>query len=131
MGTPKVRRKTPARDEAVTVDDVGSYLATLPADRARALGQVREVVRRVMPHASESLQYRMPTFEVAGSAKVAVASRKDHVSLYVLDDQAVRRHRSRLGRVEVRDGCIRYRLSDDLDLAGFEAMLHDIVRRRG
>ena len=128
MGTPKARRNTAPRDGDVEVHDVTSYLAALPADRARALGQVRDAVRRVMPHAQESLQYRMPTYEVAGSAKVAVASRKNHVALYVLDDQAVRRHRSALGRVEVREGCIRYRRAEDLDLAGFEALLHDIVR---
>ena len=127
MGTPKARRKTVPRTGAATVEDVASYLAALPADRARALGQVRDAVRRIMPHAQESLQYRMPTFEVAGSAKVAIASRKNHVALYVLDDRAVRRHRSALGRVEVRGGCIRYRQAEDLDLAGFEAMLHDVV----
>ena len=128
MGTPKARRRTIPRAATTTARDVASYIAMLAPDRQRALRHVCDVVRRVMPHAHETMQYRMPTFEVAGSAKVAIASRKNHLALYVLDEEAVRRYRSRLGKVVVGKGCIRFRRADDLALAGFEAMLHDIVR---
>lgn len=128
MGTPKVRRRTMSSASTAAAHDVASYFALLPPDRARALGCVRDVVRRVMPHAHETMQYRMPTFEVAGSAKVAIASQKSHMELYVLDDAAVRRHRSQLGTVDVRKGRIRFRRAEDLRLDGLEAMLHDVVR---
>lgn len=121
MGTPKPRR----RPRPATVP---SYLEALPVDRREALLQVRDVVRRVFPHAHETMQYRMPTYEVAGSARVAIASQKNHLALYVLDEDAVRRHRPRLGKVDVGKCCIRFRRLSDLKMDAVEALLHDAVR---
>lgn len=125
MGSPKRRRREPGRAGPV---DVAAYFAALRPERAEALGRVRDVVRRVFPHARETMRYRMPTWEVAGSAKVAIAAQKNHYALYVLDNDAVRRHRPRLGTVDVAKGCVRFRTLDDLDLAEVEALLHDAVR---
>jgi uncharacterized protein YdhG (YjbR/CyaY superfamily) len=107
---------------------VHSYFARLPDDRREALLSVRDVVRRVFPHAHETMQYRMPTFEVSGSARVAIASQKNHLALYVLDEDAVRRHRPRLGNVDVGKCCIRFRRLEDLRMDAVEALLHDAVR---
>ena len=74
MGTPKRKRRTV---RGAQPPSVRSYFEALPADRREALLTVRDVVRRVFPHAHETLQYRMPTFEVSGSAQVAIAAQKN------------------------------------------------------
>lgn len=46
-----------------TIDD---YLKSVPADRRRALEDLRAKIRSIVPHAEECISYRIPAFRLNG-----------------------------------------------------------------
>lgn len=72
--------------------DVETYLAKLPAEQKGALERLRAQVRRLVPEATESITYGMPTFKVNGRALLLYAAWKQHLSLYGLSGDFVAAH---------------------------------------
>ena len=67
----------------MTVDEgVEDYLSSVPEDQRALLDELRATIRSVIPDATETITYRMPTFKVAGRAVVAYAAFRDHCSLF-------------------------------------------------
>src|SRR5215218_4135492 len=64
-----------------TVDE---YVAALPEDVRPVMEEVRRVVRRVVPDATEAISYQMPTFLLDGRPLVHAAAWKKHLGLYPL-----------------------------------------------
>ncbi|MGH2930556.1 MAG: iron chaperone, partial [Solirubrobacteraceae bacterium] len=60
------------------------YIGSFPADVQTILERVRRTIRSAAPDAEETISYQMPTFTLAGGARIYVAAWKDHVSLYPL-----------------------------------------------
>jgi len=54
-------------------------------DRRAEVGAVRSLIRQAAPEAEEAVQWGMLTYRVGGSALVALASQKRHLSLYLLE----------------------------------------------
>jgi len=67
-----------------TPDDVDSYLATAPETGRAFFLEIRELVRRHAPHATETLSYNMPTFVVDGHRLMHVSAWKEHLAIYPL-----------------------------------------------
>ncbi|HYX79922.1 MAG TPA: DUF1801 domain-containing protein [Actinomycetota bacterium] len=75
-------------------EGVDEYLRSVPDDQRALLDDLRDTIRSVIPDATETITYRMPTFKVAGRAVVAYAAFRDHCSLFpmglkVLEDNRV------------------------------------------
>lgn len=66
------------KNGAETVDE---YLEGLPGPQREALSRLRDTIRSVVPAATETISYRMPTFDYRGHL-VAFAAFKDHLSLF-------------------------------------------------
>jgi uncharacterized protein YdhG (YjbR/CyaY superfamily) len=66
-----------------SVDD---YVASLPLDARQVVERVREIVRRAVPAATETIRYDMPTFTLDGRSFVHVAAWKSHLGVYPLPD---------------------------------------------
>ena len=63
-------------------EGVDEYLRSVPDDQRALLDDLRDTIRSVIPDATETITYRMPTFKVAGRAVVAYAAFRDHCSLF-------------------------------------------------
>lgn len=73
-----------------TPDDVTAYLDRLPAAPREVVDKVRGTVLQVIPEATESISYDIPTFWIDGRRIVHVAGWAKHVSLYpVPPDEAL------------------------------------------
>lgn len=68
------RDRAPARD----IDD---YISRFPPEVQKALTKIREIIRKLMPTASEAIKYQIPTFVRHGNA-VHFAAFKHHIGLY-------------------------------------------------
>ena len=67
----------------MTVEEgVKDYLRSVPDDQRALLDDLRDTIRSVIPDATETITYRMPTFKVGGRAVVAYAAFQDHCSLF-------------------------------------------------
>ena len=62
--------------------DVDAYLASLPSDARATLDRLRELVKALVPEASESISYGMPTYKYQGRPLVYFAAAKHHCALY-------------------------------------------------
>ena len=61
---------------------VDQYIASLPADVAVVIAEVRRRVHAVVPDAGEVIRYQMPTITVDGTSLLHFAGWKHHISLY-------------------------------------------------
>jgi uncharacterized protein YdhG (YjbR/CyaY superfamily) len=60
--------------------EIDSYLAGLDEPQRRALQQVRESIRAVVPDAEECISYGMPAVKVHGRTVAGFAAFKNHLS---------------------------------------------------
>jgi uncharacterized protein YdhG (YjbR/CyaY superfamily) len=102
------------------MSEVDRYLEALDPARRAALARLRALLREVAPAAEETMHYRMPTYEVRPGVRIAFASQKHHLSLY-LDPVVVEQHREALQGLSLGQSCVRFRREEDLPW--------DIVRR--
>lgn len=69
----------PARSTATTID---GYIAEFPEATQSALQEVRALVRELVPDATETISYAIPTFDLAGKHLVHFAGYERHVGFY-------------------------------------------------
>lgn len=62
--------------------NVDDYIQTFPPDVQTILKKIRATIRRVIPTATETISYQIPTFKVNGRYVVYFSGWKEHVSLY-------------------------------------------------
>lgn len=62
-----------------TIDD---YIAAFPEEVRLVLNQVRATIQDAAPDATESISYKMPTFNLAGHYLVYFAAFKNHLSFF-------------------------------------------------
>ncbi|MCA9616086.1 MAG: DUF1801 domain-containing protein [Myxococcales bacterium] len=83
-----------------------TYIAEHPPEVAAKLREVREIVRRVAPHAAEKIGYGIPTFTVDGKNVFHFAAFRHHLGLYP-GPEAIAAHTAALAAYETSKGAIR------------------------
>ncbi len=76
------------------------------------------------------MEYGMPSYSRNGQGEVAFASQRNYISLYILKNDVVNRHRDGLPS-NAGKGCIRYSSLKQMDLAVIEQMLRETVEDSG
>lgn len=84
------------------ITTIDAYIGTFPADIQPVLERVRQAIRAAAPHATETMSYGMPTFDLLGKHLVFFAGWKQHVSVYPLPagDAAFQQRIARYKRVK-------------------------------
>ncbi|MDT3405195.1 iron chaperone [Mucilaginibacter terrae] len=67
--------------KAETPADIDAYLATFPKATQAILQQVREIIQKAAPEATEAISYAMPTFKLNGNL-VHFAGYANHIGFY-------------------------------------------------
>lgn len=83
-------------DRGSAPKSVDDYLRRLPDAPRGALETLRATIRAAAPDAIETISYGIPTFRAHGRALVAIASFKDHCSLFPMSYAVVAAHRDEL-----------------------------------
>ncbi len=60
------------------------YISGFPEHTQEILKQIRGTIRKIVPHAEETISYGMPTFRLNGHYLVYFAGYKKHIGLYPL-----------------------------------------------
>ena len=87
------------------------------------------MIREAAPNAVEDIQYGMISY-AQGEMLCALASQKNHMTLYVCDPPVVDAHRVGLGKLNCGKGCIRFKRLDDLPLEVVRDILREAAQRR-
>jgi uncharacterized protein YdhG (YjbR/CyaY superfamily) len=90
---------------ATTVEE---YLLAVPAEERAALRDLRGIIQRAAPAASERIQYGMPTFHHQGLL-VGFAAFEGHLGFYTMSPTVVGSFSTELRGFDVGKGCIRFR----------------------
>jgi len=114
------------QSRAATVD---AYLAELPDERRNVMRQLRSLIRKSAPGATECMRYGMPSYEL-GELLCAIAAQKGHYSLYVMDTKLVERFRPQLGKLSVGKGCIRFKKVEAAPLDLLSQIVSEAASRR-
>ena len=62
-------------------ENIDAYIADFPADRQKLLKQMRSIIQKAAPKATEKISYGMPCFFQEGNL-VYFASMKNHIGFY-------------------------------------------------
>lgn len=110
---------------AVTVDE---YLEAVPEGRKEVLTRLRTLCRDTLTGYDEAMLYKMPTYTLDGKPEIAFASQKNYISLYVMKEDVVAKHRAELP--DVGRSCIRFDKPESIDFALVKRLLQDTVDSR-
>ena len=109
----------PMQSKAPTVD---AYLAGFSGDDRVTLTRLRELIRRHLGGAGESMEYGMPTYRAGADMLCAFNRQKQYFALYV-DPEVLAQHRKALKGLDCGKSCIRFRTADALPWETAEAIL--------
>lgn len=62
--------------------DIDDYIADLPKDVQEIMEKIRSTIRKAAPDATETISYKMPTFNLNGHYLVYFAAYKKHIGMY-------------------------------------------------
>jgi len=71
----------PERPKVETVDE---YIKLFPSETQEKLGQVRKLIKEVLPQADEVISYAIPTYKQNKKSVIYFAGYDKHISLYPL-----------------------------------------------
>lgn len=115
----------------MTTDErVLRYLAAVPDEARVQLDQLRAVVRRLVPDASESISYGIPTFSIDGRVIVHVAAWQRHLSLYPVPSGDATLEQE-LAPYRSGPGTLRFPTGQDLPLELIERIVQRLIEERG
>jgi uncharacterized protein YdhG (YjbR/CyaY superfamily) len=105
---------------------IDSYLAGLRAEQRDALEHLRAEVGRLVPDATETMSYGLPTFKLNGRALLAYAGWKEHCSIYPMSGEFLEANADVLKGYRRTKGSLHF--TPDAPLP--DELLADLVRRR-
>ena len=111
------------------VKTVDEYIETFPWDVQTVLRSLREIARKALPDAEETISYGIPAYRVDSTDVIYFAGWQRHVSLYPIPvvsgalEKAVGPYRS--GK-----GTLRFRLGEPLPMDVVEKIIALLVEQR-
>ena len=115
------------------------YIASLPEERRSAIEALDKAIRKaapkLKPHMTSGMlgygpyRYKYSTGREGESAVIALASQKNHISVYICSTEGgeylAEKNKDRLGKVSVGRSCIRFKKLENVDLQA----LANVVRQ--
>jgi len=98
----------------IKVTTLDAYIETFPSDIRVMLEQIRSLIRSIVPEATESIKYGIPTF-VLNKNIVHFAAFKNHIGFYPTPS-GVEKFKKELKEYTVSKGSIHFPLNTPLPL---------------
>jgi len=76
-----MKGEQPMEINGVTIETIDAYIATFPPDVQDKMHALRDLIRRLVPEASEKISWQMPTFYLKGNL-IHFAGFNRHIGLY-------------------------------------------------
>jgi len=109
---------------------IDEYMGSIPPGRRPRIDKLIGGIRSWFPEASVSMKYKMPTFEMYGNW-VAVANRKNYVSLYTCSEETIQPYIEKHPEVKHGKGCLNFRDRDEIDFPDLREVVVRALTMRG
>jgi uncharacterized protein YdhG (YjbR/CyaY superfamily) len=104
------------------------YLEMLEDDwRKERLLEVRQLILDLAPELTETVRYKMLTYEAGEQFIFGLNAQKGYVSLYIGDIDKIEGARALLEPFDLGKGCIRIRKTVDISKTGLEDFIKAVV----
>lgn len=107
----------------IPAHNVDEYLAQLPKERMEVIEKIRGLIHKHLPAVKETMQYKMPTFELDGESIFAIASQKQYISFYVMDVLLLNQFRDDFRSFNVGKSCVRIKKVTETPYETIEKMI--------
>ena len=107
-----------------TFSNIDEYIAIFPPSTQNLLTQIRQLISKAAPNATESIKYAMPTFEYFGNL-VHFAAYKNHIGLYP-SPSALKAFKNEIDAYVNSKGAVQFPLNKPLPLS----LISKIVKYR-
>jgi uncharacterized protein YdhG (YjbR/CyaY superfamily) len=88
--------------------EVEQYLAAVPEPSRSALESLRKTIREVVPDATESISYQVPTFRYQDRPVVAFGATETGCTFYVMSTNVFNAFKEKLKEFKTGKGSIRF-----------------------
>jgi uncharacterized protein YdhG (YjbR/CyaY superfamily) len=95
-----------------STSSIDDYIQRQPPAVQGVLGELRQLIRKAAPKASEKISYQMPTFYLNGNL-VHFAACKGHIGFYPTPS-AIEKFRGELKRYKTSKGAVQFPLTEPL-----------------
>ena len=104
------------------------YFNSLEPGRKKDLSVLRKLIKEEIPGVKETMEYKMPSYELNGTVLFALASQKNYMSLYCCErDDLLEKHKKELSHLNNGKSCIRFKKIEDLPLNTVRKILRELV----
>lgn len=93
--------------------DIDDFITSLPDTRKQRMVEIREIILNNFPEVTESMTYRMPTFEVSDNW-VSVASQNNYFSIYFCQEKLILNIKKAFPDLSYGKACVRLKDKDYL-----------------
>lgn len=105
----------------VEYNNIDEYINLFPEDVQIKLHELREIIKKTAPNATETISYQMPTFKLNGNL-VHFAAYKNHIGFYPTPS-AISHFSSELTKYKTSKGAIQFPLNEVLPITLIEAIV--------
>lgn len=109
-------------------ENVETYVSSVPGHRKSRLDALHELIVGLFPHATVSMKYKMPTYQVE-DGWVAIANQKNYISLYTCGYHHIERFKEKFPEIKTGKGCINFRDKDELPLQDIAAVVEHAINQ--
>lgn len=88
--------------------DIDAYLSQFPKDQSKVAKELRVLIKKVVPKATEHISYRMPTFKFGGKILIYFAINKAHIGIYPYPSAIKEFKKETEGRYKTSTGTIQF-----------------------
>lgn len=107
---------------------VTEYMREARPTHLDALTELREICLQTLPGFKESMEYGVPTYSHNGKAEVSWNSQKDHISLFLMNPDIIKKYKPQLKNLDINKSCIRYKNPSQIDFDLIKKILTDIAQ---
>ena len=97
-----------------TVKNIDEYILSFPVDVQKKLRDIRNLVKKIIPQAEETIKYSMPTFVLNGNL-LHFAAFKNHIGLYPTPS-AIIKFKKELSKYSTSKGAIQFPIDKPLPM---------------
>lgn len=106
--------------------DTDEYMKNLPQTQRKALQQLRETILSIVPEAVETISTNVPAFRYKDKYLVSIDATKDHLSLLVMQGDAMKSLSDELNAYDAGSRIIRFTPEEPLPTS----LVEKVVRFR-
>lgn len=113
----------------VLYKNINDYIKSAPKEAQGALKQVRTIIKKVVPKATEDISYQMPTFKYESEYLIYFAGSKNHVGIYPIFEEMIKKI-PRLNEYRQGKATVRFPINKPLPVALIKKLVQLQTQKR-